>query len=236
MFPVVSVDQMRESDAYTIAYHVPGKELMYRAACGVYLAARWKGCIAIVTGSGNNGGDGYALGCILADKGIECTVFSLDEPATADSRYYRQQAKEKGVLILPYFSGVLAGHDMIVDCMLGTGFHGTPRGNYKAAIDEIDRSGAYVISVDINSGMNGDTGAAECAVHSNLTVTVGYIKQGLIAPCAGAYIRRLVCADIGITLLSCEGAVSIPDKSEQMHQKSAFYCPEWLDTQIIRAY
>lgn len=56
MFPVVSVEQMRKSDAYTIEQHVPGKELMYRAAYGVYLAARWEGRIAIVTGSGNNGG------------------------------------------------------------------------------------------------------------------------------------------------------------------------------------
>lgn len=235
MFPIVSVDQMRKSDAYTIEHHVPGKELMYRAAYGVYLAARWEGRIAIVTGSGNNGGDGYALGCILADKGIECTVFFLGEPSTGDSKYYCQQAEEKGVRLLAYSNGGLAGHDMIVDCMLGTGFHGTPRGNYKAAIDEIDRSGAYVISVDINSGMNGDTGAAECAVHSDLTVTIGYIKQGLIAPAAGAYIRKLVCADIGIALLDCLGTVSVPDSSKHLHQMPAFDCPEWLDTDIIKA-
>ena len=52
---------MRESDAYTIAKFVPSKTLMYRAAMGVYQAAQWKGPVGILTGGGNNGGDGYAL-------------------------------------------------------------------------------------------------------------------------------------------------------------------------------
>lgn len=236
MLPVVSVVQMRNSDRYTIEHHISGRELMYRAAYGVYLAAEWVGRIAVVTGSGNNGGDGYALGCILADNGITCTVFSLGLPSTDDSRYYHQLAKEKGVSILTYFSGALVGHDLIVDCLLGTGFQGSPRDNYKTAIEEIDRMDAYVVSVDINSGMNGDTGCAECAVHSDLTVTIGYIKQGLIAPCAGAYIAKLVCVDIGIVLLSSEGIISRPCGSVEKICGHIFDCPEWLDMHIIRAY
>ena len=43
MRPIVSVATMRESDAYTIANLVPSKELMYRAAMGVYQAVAWKG-------------------------------------------------------------------------------------------------------------------------------------------------------------------------------------------------
>lgn len=60
---VISVEQMRKSDAYTIEHLVPGKELMYRAATGVYESYNeWAGKrIAIVVGGGNNGGDGYAL-------------------------------------------------------------------------------------------------------------------------------------------------------------------------------
>ena len=56
---------MRLSDAYTIANLVPSLELMYRAAYGVFKAADWHGQTAIVVGSGNNGGDGFALACIL---------------------------------------------------------------------------------------------------------------------------------------------------------------------------
>ena len=60
----VSVATMRESDEKTIAGGVPGVTLMYRAALGVYRAVRWQGRTVIVTGSGNNGGDGYALAWI----------------------------------------------------------------------------------------------------------------------------------------------------------------------------
>ncbi len=67
MQAVITVATMRESDAYTIAKFVPSKTLMYRAAMGVYQAAQWKGPVGILTGGGNNGGDGYALAGILAD-------------------------------------------------------------------------------------------------------------------------------------------------------------------------
>ena len=84
MRPIVSVATMRESDAYTIANLVPSKELMYRAAMGVYQAVAWKGRVGILTGSGNNGGDGYALACILADRGIPCQVLRVSEKFSED--------------------------------------------------------------------------------------------------------------------------------------------------------
>ena len=97
--PVVTVAAMRESDAYTIAHLVPSKTLMYRAAMGVALAVEWKGRIGILAGSGNNGGDGYALACILADRGIPCQVLRVSEKFSEDGRYYYEKAAEKGVPI-----------------------------------------------------------------------------------------------------------------------------------------
>ena len=236
MMEVVSVEQMRNSDAYTIEHLVSGRELMYRAAYGVYLATKWEGRIAIVVGSGNNGGDGYALSCILAEKGINCVLIALSEPSTDDSRYYRRLAEEKAIEILPYFDDALDGYDVIVDCMLGTGFCGKPREKYRSAIEKINLSGAYVVSVDINSGMNGDTGIVEYAVHSDLTVTIGYVKQGLITPCAGSYIGKLVCVDIGIMLLSSEGHVVDGCETQVAPQERSFPRPDWLETDIIKAY
>ena len=58
---VVSVENMRKSDARTIAEHTPSAELMYRAAQGIFNSAKFVGKVAIVCGKGNNGGDGYAL-------------------------------------------------------------------------------------------------------------------------------------------------------------------------------
>ena len=219
----ISVENMRQSDAYTIEHFVPSLELMHRAAYGIYLAVNWKGSTAIVVGSGNNGGDGFALACILKAHGFDCTVFTLSDRLSRDSAYYAEKAKEATVDIRPFELSCLQGYDIVVDCLLGTGFQGSLRENYRSAIEAINASGSYVVSVDINSGMNGDTGESELAVRSDLTVTIGYVKTGLIQNNAGKYIKRLVCADIGIILVKEEGKIST-DR------------PPWLDTNIIKAY
>lgn len=205
MKEVISVQNMRESDAYTIREFVPSKELMYRAAMGVYLAAEWRGKIAILVGAGNNGGDGYALACILADKGIPSVIWRVSEKFSEDGRYYYDMALEKGVEINMFAQDTdLSGYDILVDCMLGTGFSGEVRGLYRAAIQGMNASGAYTICVDINSGMNGDTGLGDLVVKANLTVTIGFLKTGFFLGEAHRHTDKLVVTDIGIKLLEEE--------------------------------
>ncbi|MBQ6388827.1 MAG: NAD(P)H-hydrate epimerase [Mogibacterium sp.] len=201
---VISVEQMRRSDAYTIEHFVPGKELMYRAAEGVYHSySGWKGKrIAIFVGGGNNGGDGYALAGILRKNGIDSEVFKVSDKMSDDGRYYHDIASDMGVEIRDYDAETdLSEYQVIVDCILGTGFRGEVRGRAGEAIRAINSSGAYVISVDINSGLNGDTGEASLAVRSDLTVSIGYYKQGLFKGVSDQYIGQLTNVDIGIVLL-----------------------------------
>lgn len=80
---VVSVENMRKSDARTIAEHTPSAELMYRAAQGIFNSAKFVGRVAIVCGKGNNGGDGYALACILCKTALHR---QFSEQATAFQR------------------------------------------------------------------------------------------------------------------------------------------------------
>lgn len=200
---VITVRTMRESDAHTIANDVPSKELMYRAAMGVYRAADWtRGPIGILTGSGNNGGDGYALACILADRGIACRVYRVSEKFSEDGRYYHDLAASKGVEMRAFAPGAdLSGCGTLVDCILGTGFSGQVREPYRTAIEAINGAKAYVISVDINSGLNGDSGKAELAVQSDLTVTIGFLKSGFFLGDAERYVGKLAVTDIGIRLI-----------------------------------
>ena len=200
---IISVEMMRKSDAYTIENFVPSKELMYRAANGVYESHKeWTGKrIAIVVGGGNNGGDGYALAGILAKNGIKSTVIRVSEKMSEDGKYYCDIAEELSVEMISFTEETdLKAYNVIVDCILGTGFTGEVRGMAKTAIEAINESGAYVISVDINSGMNGDTGEASLAVRSDLTVSIGYLKTGLVTEAAKEYIGKLVNVDIGIVL------------------------------------
>ena len=221
MLDCISVENMRASDALTIARYVPSLELMGRAARGVFLACRWQGPVAILCGSGNNGGDGFALACILQAENIDCTVFTLSEKQSADSAFYAAKAVEMGVKIKTFTDGCLSGFSTVVDCLLGTGFQGGLRPAYRAAIEAINRTDAFTVSVDINSGLNGDTGQCDLAVESDLTVTIGFLKHGLLTENAGRHIGRLVCADIGIRL------------AQEERKITAENAPSWLELNPI---
>ena len=109
---VISVDQMRRSDAYTIEHFVPSKELMHRAADGVYHAYDgWQGKkIAIVTGGGNNGGDGFALAGILKEEGIDSVIYKVSDKLSEDGKYYHdiQQHFHHGIMLLVIAEAIYA--------------------------------------------------------------------------------------------------------------------------------
>ena len=132
--------------------------------------------------------------------------------------------------VCTFEAGCLKDASEVVDCLLGTGFQGNVRENYCAAMEEINNCGAFVVSVDINSGMNGDTGEGNLIVRSDLTVTIGFVKHGLVKPNAGTYMKRLVCADIGIRLFREESKLC----TEGEYHPNAIAYPHWLDRNVIR--
>ena len=173
-----------------------------RAAQGIFDKVKFAGKTCVVCGKGNNGGDGYALACILARHSMNCTIVRAVEGFSKDGLYYYQLAKSLGVNEIPlYEAGNFEGYDIVVDCLLGTGFSGKVEGEIAQAITQINMTPAYVVSADINSGINGDTGYGELAVNSDITVSIGSLKTGLFLNDAPYYIDSLTNADIGIELL-----------------------------------
>lgn len=213
MRDVITVETMRESDAHTIEKYVPSRELMRRAAMGVYQAVDWHGRVGILAGGGNNAGDGYALAGILVQRGIPCTVYLVSEKFSEDGKFYYDQAVKKGVEMVS-FTGEedLSSFDILVDCLLGTGFSGPVRGRFQQAIQAMNQARVFVVSVDINSGMNGDTGKGELMVKSDLTVTIGSLKAGMFLGDAVWQIGKLVVADIGIRLIREDFFLASPDE------------------------
>ena len=205
MIDLISVSNMRESDAYTIANEVSDIELMRRAAQGLLMSYDYplEGT-AIFTGSGNNGGDGYALAFLLSLEGKKAVVFALSEAKTDSARHFKDLACKADVEIRPVGDFDPREFKVCVDCLLGTGFSGDLRQDYKEAVDKINKSGNYVISADINSGMNGNSGEYSDCVRSDLTVSIGFLKKGMITPSALKAIGSLAVVDIGIRLLRKE--------------------------------
>ncbi len=191
--------QMRTAEGYTInALGVPVAELMERAgnaiAKHVLKAAAGGKKVNVVCGGGNNGGDGYVCARILAERGVRVSVFD----AAADSRSPEcTEAKRKYVGL--YAESI--GGDVIVDCILGTGCNRPVEGKLAEAIKVINKSGAYVISADIPSGICSDNGLALGeAVKADLTVALGEYKLGHVLGDGPDYCGAMVKDDIGINV------------------------------------
>ena len=199
MKPVVSTAVMRSCDAAAIAAGTPARELMRRAGEGIYRSYPWRGPTAIVCGTGNNAGDGYVLALCLRRAGIRCRLLLTEERFSSDGRFYFEECLRQGIpwslcAGAPDFSGDAE----IADCIFGTGFHGRAEGIAAEVIAAVNRSGLPVISADINSGLNGDSGLGSPAVRATLTVSVGARKTGHFLGAAKDTIGRLQTIDVGI--------------------------------------
>ena len=199
MQDLLSVGEMRMSDAIAISSFVPGMELMRRAGEGIFRAADWKAPVAVVCGTGNNAGDGYVAAMMMQEAGIPCEILLQEEKFTPDGKFWFGCCEAKKIPVRWWKeTETLAGYGSILDCIFGTGFHGRAEGEAARMIRLINESGAYVVCADINSGLNGDSGMAEEAVRSDLTVCVGSWQPGHFLNMAGDLIRDKVCVDIGI--------------------------------------
>lgn len=199
MKEILSVENMRKSDAHTIETKTPSLDLMYRAGKAVADAVEWHAPVGIVCGYGNNAGDGYVIALELQKRGIDCTLVLLSERFSADGKYYFDKCAEVSVPYEIYSSDTdLSRFSTLVDCIFGTGFSGEVRGIAKEAIEKYNNTEVYKVSVDINSGLCGDTGMGETFCLSDLTCSIGSFKPGHFLNRAKDVMKSKVNLDIGI--------------------------------------
>lgn len=200
MKTILTVSAMRESDARTITGGVPGRELMFRAGKAIFDRVAWKPPVAILCGSGNNAGDGYVIAKLLQDAGTPCELIRLADKSSEDGAYYLSLCREAGVPERLWESGLsFSGYGTVVDCLFGTGFRGGVTGEAAEAIERVNESGAYVVSVDINSGLNGNSGLGDPCVLSDLTASVGSFQPGHFLNAAKDVMKEKINCDIGIS-------------------------------------
>jgi NAD(P)H-hydrate epimerase len=196
----VSTEVMRASDKWTIENLVPSKELMARAGKAIFSQVDWKSPVGIICGKGNNAGDGFVVASLLKDNSIECEIVLLyGDSFSEDAKHFYDICVSKGIPVVS--DADYRKYMTIVDCIFGTGFKGEVREPAKSAIEKINGSGAYVVSADINSGLNGDTGLGDLYVKSDLTVSIGTFKYGHFSGHADEAMKKKVNCDIGIRII-----------------------------------
>lgn len=207
---VLSVKEMRDANAYTIKNFVDSKELMYRAGEAIFYVGDWNigGKVLIAAGSGNNAGDGYVVADLLNIEGIEVEILLIKDKFSEDGKYYFNRCLQKDIKYTVLdenadyntLRGKFDSYDYVLDCIYGTGFTGEVREPVYSLIKALNDSKASIVSADINSGMNGDTGESNICVNSDLTVSIGFLKKGLVSEEGKKHIGKLVNMDIGIII------------------------------------
>lgn len=201
-----SADSVRRIDQYVIEQQgVEGFELMQFAARAAFrrLVVRWPNVepLLVLCGAGNNGGDGYLMAANAVRHGlaVHCIAVAPTEKLSGDACKAWQKAIADGVEVReladisePELASEFEKSELIVDAMLGTGVSGAPRGPFTDVIARCNRSGLPVLAVDLPSGLNATSGAAEGeVVQATMTVTFIGRKAGLYTGQGAA-----VCGDV----------------------------------------
>ena len=215
MLNCVSINQMKLFDQKQIE-KVGSLPLMQRAAKAVYEEIDRKDKkIYIISGGGNNGGDGIALLELFLKDGYKPYLYLTSKKLSQDSQYFFDRVK--GYENIFDISKCDYNADIIVDCILGTGFSGEVREDIKDIIEKINASKAYVISVDIPSGLSGQSGVANKAVKASKTIAIQFAKYGHFLQDGKDYIGDIVVKDIGIE--ACENTAKIIEDKDVVFNK-----------------
>lgn len=206
---VLTGEQTRAAEAAAVAEGVTLLELMEHAGAALALeavAAAPEGRILILTGRGNNGGDGWVVARLLSEAGREVAVLSAADPShlasPADEAF--GAARRAGVpfsVATQVSDAVLAFAEsvLVIDALLGIGVKGAPREPYADLIEALNDSDALVLSADVPSGVDANTGAAPgSAVFADATVTFSAPKVGLVLQPGAVHAGDLVMADVGV--------------------------------------
>ncbi len=208
---IASVKEIRELDRRAEEeFNIPPEILMENAGNAVFyviekeIGVKGK-TFTVFAGTGNNGGDGFVVARKLASTGAKvCLLLIGDEgklKGIAKKNYERLNGFSIERYNVKFFDRItemnIYKSDAIVDAIFGIGISREITGIYKEIIHGINISGKKVISVDIPSGVNGDTGEIMgVAVKADYTVTFGLPKRGEFLYPGAEYVGKLYVSHI----------------------------------------
>ena len=204
--------------------------------------------VLILTGSGNNGGDGYVLGRRLAGK-ADVQIFAVTKPKSPMCILQAERAEKTGLKSIGkseldiLLDKSIEKNCIIVDCIYGSGFHGTLDEEVATLIEKInsiDADNSYKIACDIPSGIDSlgnietfvkSTGVNQesstpLAFKADVTVTMGALKTALYSDFAKDFCGKIICADLGVARSLFEAADKTVEMEAFLFDKSDLVLPK----------
>ena len=209
MFAVKGTDIKKIDRAASARYHIPSVVLMENAAiasCNA-MTSKWSfSSCAVICGDGNNGGDGFALARHLFNRNCSVSAVFLGEKSrfSKETKTNFDILKKLNVSIMENpsaakFRKILFDSEVAVDAVYGTGFRGVINKSMRKYFKALNESGKKILSLDIPSGVDATTGEFDNdSINSDLTVTFGFVKTGLLWNKTLKKTKELAVADISI--------------------------------------
>ncbi|WP_419641604.1 NAD(P)H-hydrate dehydratase [Thiolapillus sp.] len=196
--------QVREMDCLSIErYGIAGEELMERAGQAAFDLLRWRWPdarhILVLTGTGNNGGDGFVVARLALQAGLRVTVLQLGdrERIAGDAKTNALRYAALSGDWQPFGEALPRDTDLIVDAVFGTGLERNVDGRWAEALKAVNALRVPVLALDIPSGLHSDTGKIlGTAVRADATVSFIGLKQGMFTAdgpgcCGDVYFEAL---------------------------------------------
>ena len=223
----VNAAQMKAADQYTIQkLGVPSLELMEHAAqaCVQVLEDEKVDLshVCVVCGSGNNGGDGFAIARILQNNRYSVETFCVGNPEhyTEETQEQMHRLQECGGKIT-YGMPQEDSYSVVIDAVFGVGLSRKVEGRYRQVIEQMNRMRGTKFAVDIPSGLSATTGCIlGCAFKADYTVTFQLKKIGLELSQGRTMAGRVIVPDIGISTDSiCEDKEIVRTAGKDIYRK-----------------
>jgi ADP-dependent NAD(P)H-hydrate dehydratase / NAD(P)H-hydrate epimerase len=199
-----TAEEMSRADSRAQELGIPGTVLMERAGAQMARLALERFAplrAVVVSGGGNNGGDGFVIARELYRSGADVAVLATKSEYQGDSATNLDALRNLDVRLIgeEALDAELGAADLAVDALLGTGFSGEVREREAGIIDRINSAGAPVLAVDVPSGVDGTTGEVQGeAVWADLTVCAHAAKVGCVISPGREHAGEVIAVDIGI--------------------------------------
>lgn len=197
--PILTAEAMRAAEQAAIDAGTSVEQLMERAGAALAEAVyRFAGPLPalVLTGPGNNGGDGYVAARHLAERGVKVRVAALAEPKSDAAKWARAQWNGS----VEALSGATGPEPLVIDALFGTGLKRGLEGAVTQQLSRLCDAAVVTVTCDVPSGVETDSGDELSPVPTfDLTVTFGALKPAhRLFPAIGKC-GRVVLAGIGVT-------------------------------------
>jgi len=214
MNPILSAKQMQAVDNRTITeLGIPSLVLMENAGrqCATMISDIYQdalgGTIAILCGSGNNGGDGAVIARWLKESGSNIIILHISSKApTPETKANLKICEKLSIPVITIenvndYNEVMDDNpdlSLIIDAIFGIGFKGELSQKMHQIIKCVNEEAVPIVAIDIPSGIDADNGTGANAIKASVTLALGAYKYGHFLAKGAEYSGKLYLVDIGI--------------------------------------